>query len=152
MIANLAAIVARRSLLLLVRTPGTRLAGAWSAIGAVAVAKAFYSPAASAALPNVVDPEDLAGGERDRRLGVGHDVGRRRVARRHAERGLSARTPASGSRRSAWPWPALLVVADPPADAGARGSAAAPARAFAAIREALRLHRRTGRGCWRWSR
>ena len=30
------------------------------AIGAIAVAKAFYSPAASAALPNVVDPEDLA--------------------------------------------------------------------------------------------
>jgi MFS family permease len=30
------------------------------AIGFVAVAKAFYSPAASAALPNVVDPEDLA--------------------------------------------------------------------------------------------
>ena len=30
------------------------------AIGAVAVAKAFYSPAAQAALPNVVDPDDLA--------------------------------------------------------------------------------------------
>jgi MFS family permease len=30
------------------------------AIGVVAVAKAFYSPAASAALPNVVDPDDLA--------------------------------------------------------------------------------------------
>ncbi|MDW5323379.1 MFS transporter [Plantactinospora sp. KLBMP9567] len=51
----LAAIV----LLLGVRGPGT----AWLAlvaVGAVAVAKAFYSPAASAALPNVVDPEDLA--------------------------------------------------------------------------------------------
>ncbi|BAL92438.1 putative MFS transporter [Actinoplanes missouriensis 431] len=30
------------------------------AVGAMAVAKSFYSPAASAALPNVVDPEDLA--------------------------------------------------------------------------------------------
>ena len=30
------------------------------AIGAIAVSKAFYSPAASAALPNVVDPADLA--------------------------------------------------------------------------------------------
>ncbi|HEX8931020.1 MAG TPA: MFS transporter [Actinomycetota bacterium] len=30
------------------------------AVGAMAVAKAFYSPAASAALPNVVDPDDLA--------------------------------------------------------------------------------------------
>ncbi|AVT38869.1 MFS transporter [Plantactinospora sp. BB1] len=52
----LAAIV----LLLGVRDSGT----AWLAlvaVGAVAVAKAFYSPAASAALPNVVDPEDLAG-------------------------------------------------------------------------------------------
>ncbi len=46
-------------LLLLVRSAGT----AWVAVavvGAVAVAKGFYSPAASAALPNVVDPEDLA--------------------------------------------------------------------------------------------
>nr|MDT0662877.1 MFS transporter [Micromonospora sp. DSM 115978] len=32
------------------------------AIGAVAAAKAFYSPAAQAALPNVVDPADLAAG------------------------------------------------------------------------------------------
>ncbi|MEU4687661.1 MFS transporter [Actinoplanes sp. NPDC023714] len=30
------------------------------AVGAMAVAKSFYSPAASAALPNVVDPADLA--------------------------------------------------------------------------------------------
>ncbi|GIF75724.1 MFS transporter [Asanoa siamensis] len=45
-------------LLLLVRGPGT----AWLAIavvGGMAVAKGFYSPAASAALPNVVRPEDL---------------------------------------------------------------------------------------------
>jgi MFS family permease len=46
-------------LLFAVRTPGT----AWLAVvavGAVAVAKAFYSPAASAALPNLVEPADLA--------------------------------------------------------------------------------------------
>lgn len=57
-VANLAALVAVL-LLLGVRTQAT----AWLAvvaIGAVAVAKAFYSPAAQAALPNVVDPEDLA--------------------------------------------------------------------------------------------
>ncbi|MFI5906985.1 MFS transporter [Dactylosporangium sp. NPDC051541] len=45
-------------LLLLVRTPAT----AWIAlvgVGAIAVAKAFFSPAAQAALPNVVDAEDL---------------------------------------------------------------------------------------------
>lgn len=46
------------SLLLFVRSEET----AWIAIvalGGVAGAKAFYSPAASAALPNLVDPEDL---------------------------------------------------------------------------------------------
>lgn len=56
--SNLVALVAVL-LLLAVRTPGT----AWLAlvgVGAVAVAKAFYSPAAQAALPNVVDPGDLA--------------------------------------------------------------------------------------------
>lgn len=45
--------------LLLVRSHGT----AWIAVAAVAalaVAKAFYTPAASAALPNLVDPADLA--------------------------------------------------------------------------------------------
>ena len=57
MVANLAAIGAV-GLLLLVRTPGT----AWLApvaVGLIAVAKAFYTPAASAALPNLVDPADL---------------------------------------------------------------------------------------------
>lgn len=57
MVANLSAIGAV-ALLLLVRTPGT----AWLApvaVGAIAVAKAFYTPAASAALPNLVDPADL---------------------------------------------------------------------------------------------
>jgi MFS family permease len=43
---------------------GVRTAGAaWLAVatvGAVAVAKAFYSPAATAALPNLVDPADLS--------------------------------------------------------------------------------------------
>jgi MFS family permease len=45
--------------LLLVRTPGT----AWLApvaVALLAVAKAFYIPAASAAMPNLVDPADLA--------------------------------------------------------------------------------------------
>jgi len=56
--ANLAAIVAA-SLLFLVRSAATAPL-ALVAIGAIAVAKAFYSPAATAALPNVVDPEDLA--------------------------------------------------------------------------------------------
>lgn len=58
MIANLAAIVAV-ALLFLVRSAATAPL-ALVAVGAVAVAKAFYSPAASAALPNVVDAEDLA--------------------------------------------------------------------------------------------
>ncbi|WP_305789528.1 MFS transporter [Symbioplanes lichenis] len=56
--ANLAAFVAVL-LLFTVRSAATAPL-ALVAIGAVAVAKAFYSPAASAALPNVVDPEDLA--------------------------------------------------------------------------------------------
>ncbi|SCE82248.1 Predicted arabinose efflux permease, MFS family [Micromonospora viridifaciens] len=58
--ANLAAL-AGILLLLGVRSAGT----AWlalAAIAAVAVAKAFYSPAAQAALPNVLDPADLAAG------------------------------------------------------------------------------------------
>jgi MFS family permease len=58
LIANLAGVVAVLSLLL-VRSSTT----AWLAlvgVGGVAVAKAFYSPAAQAALPNVVDDEDLA--------------------------------------------------------------------------------------------
>ncbi|KKK06187.1 MFS transporter [Micromonospora sp. HK10] len=60
MAANLAAL-AGILLLLGVRSAGT----AWLAlvsIAAVAVAKAFYSPAAQAALPNVLDPADLAAG------------------------------------------------------------------------------------------
>ncbi|SCL18661.1 Predicted arabinose efflux permease, MFS family [Micromonospora nigra] len=58
--ANAAALVGVL-LLLGVRDSGT----AWLAmlgIGVVAVAKAFYSPAAQAALPNVLDPEELAAG------------------------------------------------------------------------------------------
>ncbi len=60
MAANVAALAAVL-LLFGVRGAGT----AWLAvvaIGAVAVAKAFYSPAASAALPNVLEPADLAAG------------------------------------------------------------------------------------------
>ncbi|PWU43347.1 MFS transporter [Micromonospora globispora] len=60
MAANLAAL-AGILLLLGVRSAGS----AWLAlvsIAAVAVAKAFYSPAAQAALPNVLDPDELAAG------------------------------------------------------------------------------------------
>ncbi|NJP32187.1 MFS transporter [Micromonospora thermarum] len=58
--ANIAALLGVL-LLLGVRSAGT----AWLAmvgIGVVAVAKAFYSPAAQAALPNVLDPDELAAG------------------------------------------------------------------------------------------
>jgi MFS family permease len=57
-VSNLAAL-AGVLVLFGVRTAGT----AWLAVatvGAVAVAKAFYSPAATAALPNLVDPADLS--------------------------------------------------------------------------------------------
>lgn len=57
MIANLASVLAVM-LLFFVRSAATAPL-ALVAIGAIAVAKAFYSPAASAALPNVVDREDL---------------------------------------------------------------------------------------------
>ncbi|HEX2354870.1 MAG TPA: MFS transporter [Micromonosporaceae bacterium] len=58
MTANLAAIA---GVLLLLGVRGASTAWlALLAIGAVAVAKAFYSPAASAALPNLVDADDLA--------------------------------------------------------------------------------------------
>ncbi|GGO09014.1 MFS transporter [Micromonospora parathelypteridis] len=59
-VANVAALVGVL-LLLGVRDAGT----AWLAlvaIGVVAVAKAFYSPAAQAALPNVLEPHELAAG------------------------------------------------------------------------------------------
>jgi MFS family permease len=58
MAANVAALAAVL-LLFTVRSAATAPL-ALVAIGLVAVAKAFYSPAASAALPNVVDPADLA--------------------------------------------------------------------------------------------
>ena len=57
-IANVAALLAIL-LLFFVRSAATAPL-AVVAIGAVAIAKAFYSPAASAALPNVVEPADLA--------------------------------------------------------------------------------------------
>jgi MFS family permease len=56
--ANLAALVSVL-LLFLVRSAATAPLALVS-VGAVAVAKAFYSPAAQAALPNVVDRADLA--------------------------------------------------------------------------------------------
>jgi MFS family permease len=61
MIAANVAALAGVLLLLGVRSAGT----AWLAlvaIGVVAVAKAFYSPAAQAALPNVLEPHELAAG------------------------------------------------------------------------------------------
>ncbi|GAA0540206.1 MFS transporter [Paractinoplanes ferrugineus] len=58
MLANLAAFAAVL-LLFAVRSAATAPL-ALVAIGAMAVAKAFYTPAASAALPNVVEPADLA--------------------------------------------------------------------------------------------
>ena len=58
--ANLTALVA--VLLLFAVRSGATAWLALLAIGAVAVAKAFYSPAAQAALPNVLDAEDLAAG------------------------------------------------------------------------------------------
>jgi MFS family permease len=57
MLANLGAFVAVL-LLFAVRSAETAPL-ALVAVGAMAVAKSFYSPAASAALPNVVDPADL---------------------------------------------------------------------------------------------
>jgi MFS family permease len=57
-VANLFALVAVL-LLFAVRSAATAPL-ALVAVGAVAIAKALYSPAATAALPNVVDPEDLA--------------------------------------------------------------------------------------------
>jgi MFS family permease len=56
-VANLGAFVAVL-LLFAVRSAATAPL-ALVAVGAMAVAKAFYSPAATAALPNVVDPPDL---------------------------------------------------------------------------------------------
>jgi MFS family permease len=58
MLANLAAFAAVL-LLFAVRSAATAPL-ALVAIGAMAVAKSFYTPAASAALPNVVEPADLA--------------------------------------------------------------------------------------------
>jgi MFS family permease len=58
MLANLSALVAVL-LLFAVRSAATAPLSL-VAVGAVAAAKAFYSPAATAALPNVVDPADLA--------------------------------------------------------------------------------------------
>lgn len=58
MIAANVATIGAISMLFLVRSPGLAWIGP-VAIGLAAAAKAFYSPAASAALPNLVDPADL---------------------------------------------------------------------------------------------
>ncbi|MGH3648243.1 MAG: MFS transporter [Micromonosporaceae bacterium] len=57
-VANLVSVAAGLALLL-VRASGTVFVSLL-AIAAIAAAQAFYIPAAQAALPNVVDPEDLA--------------------------------------------------------------------------------------------
>ena len=96
MTTNVAA-VAGVLLLLAVRTPGTAWLGL-VAIGNVAVAKAFYSPAASAALPNLVAPADLAAANAI----AGSAWGTMAVVGASLGGVLSAafgRTPASGSRR-----------------------------------------------------
>ncbi|MEV4343450.1 MFS transporter [Actinoplanes sp. NPDC049596] len=59
LIASNLAVFAAVLLLFTVRSAATAPL-ALVAIGAMAVAKSFYSPAASAALPNIVDPEDLS--------------------------------------------------------------------------------------------
>ncbi|MFE9655946.1 MFS transporter [Micromonospora sp. NPDC006431] len=133
--ANLAAL-AGVLLLLGVRSPRT----AWLAlvaIAAVAVAKAFYSPAAQAALPNVLDPADLAAGN----AVAGSAWGTMTVVGASLGGMLSA---AAGAYVSFWVAAGSLVVA---AGLAAlirrplqtpRDPALAPTRTWAAIREALR--------------
>jgi len=59
LVASNAAALLAVLLLFLVRSPGVAWLGP-VAVGAVAVAKAFYSPAVNAATPNVVAPADLS--------------------------------------------------------------------------------------------
>ncbi|OKI68780.1 MFS transporter [Micromonospora sp. CB01531] len=133
--ANLAAL-AGVLLLLGVRSPRT----AWLAlvaIAAVAVAKAFYSPAAQAALPNVLDPADLAAGN----AVAGSAWGTMTVVGASLGGMLSA---AAGAYVSFWVAAGSLVVAAGLAALirrplqAPRDPALAPTRTWAAIREALR--------------
>jgi MFS family permease len=142
MVANLASIV---GVLLLF---GVRTAEvAWLAVatvGAIAVAKAFYTPAATAALPNLVDPADLpaanavAGSAWGTMAVVGASLGGVLSA---AFGPYTCFAVAAVGLAGA----ALLVVrVRRPMQAARDGLAPAP-RAFAAIGEALRYIRRRPR-------
>ncbi|MDM4723420.1 MFS transporter [Micromonospora sp. WMMA1363] len=99
-------------LLLGVRGAGT----AWLAmvgIGVVAVAKAFYSPAAQAALPNVLDRTNWRRATRSR-VPLGHDDDRRRV-------------PGRGAQQRRRPVRLLLGCGRRPGPGGGSGSADPPA-------------------------
>ena len=121
--------------------PGWR----WSAIGVVAVAKAFYSPAAQAALPNVLDPDELAAGN----AVAGSAWGTMTVVGASLGGVLSA---AVGPYACFWVAAVGLVLAaglatlirrplQAPRDAEPAGQ-----RTWPAIREALRLHRAPAAG------
>lgn len=113
------------------------------AIGGVALAKAFYSPAAQAALPNVLDPEDLAAGN----AVAGSAWGTMVVVGASLGGVLSATL---GPYACFWIGAAGLVVAAglagrirrplqaPPVQGGEAGGRAAAAPWWSAIGEALR--------------
>ncbi|MEU5724051.1 MFS transporter [Micromonospora sp. NPDC047738] len=133
--ANLAALA---GVLLLLGVRSSRTAWlALVAIAAVAVAKAFYSPAAQAALPNVLDPADLAAGN----AVAGSAWGTMTVVGASLGGMLSA---AAGAYVSFWVAAGSLVVAAGLAALirrplqAPRDPALAPTRTWAAIREALR--------------
>jgi MFS family permease len=124
--------------LLLVRSPGT----AWIApvaVAAVAVAKAFYTPAASAALPNLVDPADLAGANAIASSAWGT---------------MAVVGSSAGGLLAGWAGPyvcfgvtagclvAATMLVWPIRRPMQEGRAGPPARTFAAIGEALRYIRR----------
>ncbi|MGC9670248.1 MFS transporter [Planosporangium sp. 12N6] len=137
MVATNAAGVLAVLALLLVRTPGT----AWVApvaVAALAVAKAFYTPAASAALPNLVDANDLGAAN----AVAGSAWGTMTVVAASLGGVLAARVS---------PYACFVVTAVCLASATAvvwsirrpmqAGTAPAPVRTFAAIGQALRYIR-----------
>ncbi|MCW3820804.1 MFS transporter [Micromonospora sp. DR5-3] len=133
--ANLAALA---GVLLLLGVRGPRTAWlALVAIAAMAVAKAFYSPAAQAALPNVLDPADLAAGN----AVAGSAWGTMTVVGASLGGMISA---AAGAYVSFWVAAGGLVVAAGLATLirrplqAPRDPAQTPARTWPAIREALR--------------
>ena len=113
------------------------------AIGLAAAAKAFYTPAAGAALPNVVDPADLpaanalAGSAWGTMLVVGASLGGIVSAVFNAVRLLRHHGRLPGPGRGA-------DLARAPADAGAAGGGT-PTRTLRAIGESLRYIRREPR-------